>query len=147
MPILGPPVGSFIASYASWRWLFFLKLPAGLLIIVMAWRIVPPPPVPGPRPFDPTCLLLVGGALECLAWTAGLLARRHAGAVRGEPFFEVGAIVFVASIWGLLRASGFRRVMLVDGLLNVASILACALLPPVTPAPVVAAVLFVGGLC
>lgn len=51
----------------------------------------------------------------------------------------------IGTMWGL-RASGFRRAMLVDGLLNVASILACALFPPVTPAPVVAAVLFVGGL-
>jgi uncharacterized membrane protein len=46
----------------------------------------------------------------------------------------------------VLRAFGFRRVLLVNGLLNAASILACALLSPATPLLVIAAVLFFGGL-
>jgi hypothetical protein len=46
----------------------------------------------------------------------------------------------------VLRRFGFRRVLLVNGLLNVASILACALLTPATPVPLVMAVLFGGGL-
>jgi hypothetical protein len=46
----------------------------------------------------------------------------------------------------VLRAFGFRRVLLVNGLLNVASILACGLLTPSTPVAVIVAVLFVGGL-
>jgi len=35
-PILGPPVGGFIVSYLhSWRWIFYLNLPIGLIGIVM----------------------------------------------------------------------------------------------------------------
>src|SRR6478609_3286999 len=35
-PILGPPVGGFIVTYLhSWRWIFYLNLPTGLVGIVL----------------------------------------------------------------------------------------------------------------
>lgn len=35
-PVLGPPVGGLIVTYFSWRWIFFINLPIGLLGIVLA---------------------------------------------------------------------------------------------------------------
>ena len=35
-PVLGPPLGGFIVTYSSWRWIFFINLPIGLLGIVLA---------------------------------------------------------------------------------------------------------------
>src|SRR5579883_3187097 len=35
-PVLGPPLGGFIATYASWRWIFFINLPMGLVGILLA---------------------------------------------------------------------------------------------------------------
>jgi len=32
-PVLGPPVGGFITTYATWRWIFFLNV---LLISIVA---------------------------------------------------------------------------------------------------------------
>ena len=29
-PVIGPPLGGFITTYASWRWIFFLNIPLGL---------------------------------------------------------------------------------------------------------------------
>src|SRR3569832_2364965 len=35
-PILGPPVGGFIVTYLhSWRWIFYLNVPTGLIGIVL----------------------------------------------------------------------------------------------------------------
>jgi MFS family permease len=34
-PVLGPPIGGFITTYASWRWIFFLNLPLGLFGVVL----------------------------------------------------------------------------------------------------------------
>ncbi len=34
-PILGPPVGGFIVTYSSWRWIFFINVPIGILGIVL----------------------------------------------------------------------------------------------------------------
>src|SRR5271163_1434548 len=30
-PVVGPPVGGFIVTYYSWRWIFFINVPIGIL--------------------------------------------------------------------------------------------------------------------
>ncbi len=35
-PVMGPPLGGFIVTYGSWRWIFFINLPIGVLGIVLA---------------------------------------------------------------------------------------------------------------
>ena len=40
-PILGPPVGGFITTYASWRWIFFLNVPLGAIGILLTFVLVP----------------------------------------------------------------------------------------------------------
>jgi hypothetical protein len=39
-PVIGPPVGGFITTYASWRWIFYLNLPIGLVGAVLVWFFV-----------------------------------------------------------------------------------------------------------
>ena len=41
-PILGPPVGGFIVTYLhSWRWIFYLNVPTGLIGIVLVSLFIP----------------------------------------------------------------------------------------------------------
>ncbi|ORE93832.1 MFS transporter [Aurantimonas sp. 22II-16-19i] len=40
-PLLGPPIGGAIATYADWRWIFLINLPIGILGIVLAGRYLP----------------------------------------------------------------------------------------------------------
>jgi EmrB/QacA subfamily drug resistance transporter len=37
-PALGPLVGGFLTTYASWRWIFFINVPIGMLGIALALR-------------------------------------------------------------------------------------------------------------
>ncbi len=39
-PTLGPLAGGFITTYWSWRWIFYVNIPFGLLGITLAWRYV-----------------------------------------------------------------------------------------------------------
>lgn len=34
-PVLGPPIGGFIVTYFSWRWIFYINIPIGLLGMVL----------------------------------------------------------------------------------------------------------------
>src|SRR5262249_22419969 len=34
-PVVGPPVGGFIVTYASWRWIFLMNVPIGLLGVLL----------------------------------------------------------------------------------------------------------------
>ncbi|MSQ25664.1 MAG: DHA2 family efflux MFS transporter permease subunit [Dehalococcoidia bacterium] len=36
-PILGPTIGGYMVDYASWRWIFFLNLPVGIINLGLAW--------------------------------------------------------------------------------------------------------------
>jgi EmrB/QacA subfamily drug resistance transporter len=39
-PVIGPPVGGFITTYASWHWIFIINVPIGLLGIALATRYI-----------------------------------------------------------------------------------------------------------
>jgi EmrB/QacA subfamily drug resistance transporter len=40
-PVLAPPLGGLISTYTSWRWIFLINVPLGVLGLVFARRLVP----------------------------------------------------------------------------------------------------------
>jgi len=43
-PAIGPPLGGWITNSFSWRWIFFINIPIGILSLLMTSRIVSDPP-------------------------------------------------------------------------------------------------------
>jgi DHA2 family multidrug resistance protein len=43
-PAIGPPLGGWITDSFSWRWIFFIHIPIGVVSLVMTSRIVSDPP-------------------------------------------------------------------------------------------------------
>src|SRR5690349_4346179 len=43
-PILGPTLGGWITDNYSWRWIFYINVPVGILAILMAQAFVEDPP-------------------------------------------------------------------------------------------------------
>jgi EmrB/QacA subfamily drug resistance transporter len=102
-PVLGPPLGGFIAEYLSWRWIFLLNVPLGVLGIALAWRLVPPGRDAVRRPFDAWGFVL--GAAACLCLTLGLeqLAAADDSFVRAAALLVASAGLVAAFIRHMQR--------------------------------------------
>ena len=69
-PVLGPPVGGFLTAYATWRWIFFLNMPVGLLALAGTFWLISNDTT-GHRPkLDWVGFILTGFA--CLSFMYGL---------------------------------------------------------------------------
>jgi EmrB/QacA subfamily drug resistance transporter len=218
-PMMGPPLGGLIVTYADWRWIFFVNIPIGVLGIVLATLYIPDIKEDTPRLDAKGFLLLASGfgglilgtammgrriappevAVGCIA--AGVIALplywRHAmsvprplldvrllrlktfeAGIAGALFFRfgVGASAFLLPLMlqlafgldalssglitfagalgalavkplarGILRRFGFRRLLIVNGVLASTVLLASALFTPGTPHFVITVVLLAGG--
>src|SRR5438874_2268015 len=67
-PVVGPPLGGFIATYLSWRWIFWINIPVGILGIILATRFIPAIREKHVPPLDVAGLLLTAIALTGLVF-------------------------------------------------------------------------------
>ncbi len=80
-PILGPVLAGAILQYATWRWLFYLNVPVGIVAVGLAMFLLPHDDVPThARPFDLVGFLVISLGLACLLVGLPQAARRD-GAV------------------------------------------------------------------
>ena len=81
-PVMGPPVGGLIVTYASWRWIFFINIPIGVLGIVLVNMLVSDLKETGRRPLDRSGFVLTGIGLASLAFGFENVGR---GTLRAPP--------------------------------------------------------------
>src|SRR6201981_129203 len=43
-PVIGPPLGGWITDHWSWRWIFFINIPIGIISLLLTNRLVSDPP-------------------------------------------------------------------------------------------------------
>jgi MFS family permease len=74
-PTVGPVVGGFLTSYISWRWIFYVNIPIGIIGIVLALRHIRDFPIPPPPRFDFRGFILVGFGLVMLEFAIEYVGR------------------------------------------------------------------------
>jgi EmrB/QacA subfamily drug resistance transporter len=67
-PILGPTIGGLIVDNASWRWIFYVNVPVGIVAVIAALRILPHPKAAGARPLDYPGLALMALGLPLVTY-------------------------------------------------------------------------------
>lgn len=220
-PVVGPAIGGFITTYASWHWIFFINVPLGLIGILMSLYLLEPEKEIQHKPFDYVGFILGGLALSTLIYglelshhleknyimvlatmgvfgfstyfayhhlrkcdhplvdlklldiptfsvsiEAGLFFRSTLAAIPflmpllfqlqfGMDPFAAGLMVLSIFIGNLamkavtspiLHRFGFKRVMIINGVLSILSIIACIFIDPNMPIPIIVAILFLNGI-
>jgi len=72
-PVLGPPVGGFITTYATWHWIFIINIPIGLLGIVLATRYIEDLRAAERERFDLFGMVLAGVGIAGVAFGLSVL--------------------------------------------------------------------------
>ncbi len=221
--VIGPALGGFITTYASWHWIFFLNLPLGVLALTLALLWIENVRTDERHPFDWLTFVLGGFAsvgvvyaMEKLGGEGGrwqlpatilvlsllsgsvavaigrrrpaislidfesLRLKTYSLSVYGASAFRVavsvlpfllplmfqiafglnafrsglyllalfaGDLSMKAFVIQALRRFGFRRILLVNGVITAGSMMLCATLTPATPPMLIVAILFFHGAC
>ena len=219
--VVGPPLGGFITTYASWHWIFFLNLPIGIAALVLTLLWVENVRSGEQHGFDWLTFLLAGFAsagavygmeklgsegvpwqlpgvvlvLSALSGVAALVAahrnpaislidlesmklKTYSLSVFGASAFRIavsvlpfllplmfqiafgldafhsglyllalfaGDLSMKAFVIQALRRFGFRRLLIVNGVITAGTMALCALLSPATATGLVIAILFIHG--
>jgi EmrB/QacA subfamily drug resistance transporter len=67
-PVIGPPLGGFITTFVSWRWIFWINIPVGILGVYLASRYVANIKEEGLPPLDVKGFILSSVGLAGLAF-------------------------------------------------------------------------------
>lgn len=77
-PIVGPPLGGFIATYFDWRYIFWINVPIGLLGVMLSSYFIPQIKETNVRPLDLKGALLSALGLSCLVFGFTIVGRGFA---------------------------------------------------------------------
>ncbi|WP_322014766.1 DHA2 family efflux MFS transporter permease subunit [Paraburkholderia sp. J12] len=102
-PVVGPPVGGFITTYASWRWIFLLNVPFGIAVLAAVVALVPNLRGESRRPLDLVGLVLSGATLTAILYGAELASQP------GENPWIAGGIVAAGLVLGFIAVAHAKR--------------------------------------
>ena len=104
-PVLGPPVGGFITTFSSWRWIFFLNIPIGLLGIALVTAYMVNHTSAERRSFDTLGFVLSGSGLASLLFGLDQLGRPAPDPLITSILIGAGSLVCLLAYFHLRRAA------------------------------------------
>jgi EmrB/QacA subfamily drug resistance transporter len=125
-PLLGPTVGGLIVHWLSWREIFFVNVPMGIVALLIIYRHMPDYHGDAPRPLDIVGLVLFGSGTALLSWLLEIFGEHSIDVTSAGVLFLLSLSLLAAYAWHarqlaypLLRLSLFKvrtfRVSVVGG--------------------------------
>jgi EmrB/QacA subfamily drug resistance transporter len=103
-PLIAPALGGVLSTYASWRWIFLINVPLGLVGLVLARRLVPDVRAEQPRPLDWRGFLLAAAGIAALVVAMESIAGARPEWSTTIVTLVLAAAILTATIRYLLRA-------------------------------------------
>jgi DHA2 family multidrug resistance protein len=103
-PSIGPTAGGWITDNFSWRWIFFINIPVGILAFILVTRLVDDPPWIKADPSRLRHMDYMGLAFLALAMGGMqiMLDKGEEDAWFSSPFICTFAVLFLVGIVGLI---------------------------------------------
>jgi len=103
-PVLGPPIGGFITTYFSWRWIFLVNVPLGILGIVLVTLFFDNPKEETRRPLDWIGFVLTGAALFCIMYGIEAIGRGRGELTQAIVLPALGVVLGALALRHLWRS-------------------------------------------
>ncbi len=114
-PLLGPTVGGLIVHWLSWREIFFVNVPVGLVAFSLAYRYMPDYRAEQTRPLDLIGMVLFGTGVALLSWLLEVFGEHRLDPTSAAVLLVIGLSLLAAYLWHaseapypLLRLTLFR---------------------------------------
>lgn len=114
-PLLGPTVGGLIVHWVSWRVIFFINIPVGVIALLLIHLHMPDYHGAQRRSLDLIGLVLFGTGTALLSWLLEIFGEHHIDLIPAVTLLLISFCLLAAYVWHaqktsfpLLRLSLFR---------------------------------------
>jgi EmrB/QacA subfamily drug resistance transporter len=108
-PLLGPTVGGLIVHLASWRTIFFVNVPVGLVALLLAFRYMPDYRGSERRPLDVIGMILFSCGTALLSWLLEIFGEHTLDPTTAVVMLVLSIALLAAYAW---HASGIESPLL-----------------------------------
>jgi len=98
-PLLGPTVGGLVVHWMSWREIFFINVPVGLVALYLAHRYMPDFHGDKPRPLDVIGLVLFGSGIALISWLLEVFGEHKLDITSMAVLLLLGICLLMAYWW------------------------------------------------
>ena len=98
-PLLGPTVGGLIVHWLSWREIFFVNVPVGIVALLLAYRHMPDYRGEASRPLDVVGLVLFGSGTALFSWLLEIFGEHHIDVTSATILLLLSFSLLATYVW------------------------------------------------